>query len=35
MDILYLGVAAVMGLTTVGLLKLCERLKHDNTGKRA
>ena len=35
MDLLYLGVAAVMSLATYGLLKLCEWLFHDKHGDQS
>jgi hypothetical protein len=33
MDFVYVGIAAVMGLATYGLLKLCEWLSHDKYGE--
>jgi hypothetical protein len=35
MDFMYLGIAALMGVATYGLLKLCEWLSHDTYGEQS
>ncbi len=34
MDVMYLGILALVFAGTYGLLRLCERLSHDKHGER-